>query len=65
MVRTDRFKYLLSGDNDEAFFDLAADPYELHNLVGDDRYAEQIRDHRQRLAAWMETIGDTHARPPR
>jgi arylsulfatase A-like enzyme len=63
MVRTDRFKYMLSGDNEEAFYDLAADPYELHNLTGEPQSQPQIEKHRQRLVAWMEAVGDTHQRP--
>jgi hypothetical protein len=63
MVRTDRFKYMLSGDNEEAFYDLAVDPYELHNLIGEPQSQQQIEKHRQRLVAWMEAVGDTHQRP--
>jgi arylsulfatase A-like enzyme len=65
MVRTDRFKYMLSGDNDEGFFDLQADPYELHNLASDTHYAKELQDHRNRLSAWMDQVGDTHERPKR
>jgi len=60
MVRTDRFKYMLSGDNEEGFFDLQSDPYELHNLTGDSRYTSELQSHRQRLIAWMDEVGDTH-----
>jgi iduronate 2-sulfatase len=63
MVRTDRFKYMLSGDNEEGFFDLLADPFELHNLVHDSKFAAEIQDHRQRLIAWMDEVGDSHERP--
>jgi iduronate 2-sulfatase len=63
MVRTDRFKYMLSGDNDEGFFDLQSDPYELRNLVDNARYAKELRSHRERMIAWMEEVGDTHERP--
>jgi arylsulfatase A-like enzyme len=63
MVRTDRFKYMLSGDNDEGFFDLQADPYELRNLAGDAQYGRQLQSHRERLTKWMNEVGDTHERP--
>ena len=65
MVRTDRFKYMLSGDNEEALFDLESDPYEQHNLLGDPRYQEQLQAHRQQLITWMDSVGDTHERPGR
>ena len=62
-MRTDRFKYMLSGDNEEGFFDLTADPYELDNLAGDPLYAKDLQNHRNRLIAWMQQVGDTHDRP--
>jgi arylsulfatase A-like enzyme len=63
MVRTDRFKYVLSGDNDEGFFDLEVDPYELHNRANDAQYMAEIQSHRKRLIAWMDEVGDSHERP--
>ena len=63
MVRTNQYKYMLSGDNEEAFFDLEADPHELHNLAGEARHAKQLQAHRDRLTAWMEQVGDAHERP--
>jgi arylsulfatase A-like enzyme len=63
MVRSNRYKYMLSGDNEEAFFDLQSDPYELHNLADDARYKAEIEWHRRRLIAWMEEVGDAHERP--
>jgi uncharacterized sulfatase len=65
MVRTDRYKYMLSGDNEEGFYDMQADPYELTNLVADPRQAAEVQSHRQRLIAWMDQVGDMHARPGR
>lgn len=63
MVRTNQYKYMLSGDNEEGFFDLRADPHELHNLAADARYAEELKAHRARLIDWMERVGDGHERP--
>jgi arylsulfatase A-like enzyme len=63
MVRTDRYKYMLSGDNEEGFFDLQADPYELRNLASESQHATELQAHRSRLTAWMEQVGDSHQRP--
>lgn len=47
--RSERYKYTVTGDKNGArpwqFFDLAADPCELHNLVDDPAYLQQITAH--------------------
>lgn len=43
------------------FYDLESDPYELHNLAGDKKYAAQIATYRQKLEHWMEQQGDPGA----
>src|SRR5262249_24495373 len=63
MVRTDGFKYMLSGDNEEGLFDLQRDPYELQNLASNAQYGAELQAHRDRLIAWMEEVGDAHQRP--
>ena len=63
MVRTDRFKYMLSGDNEEGLYDLQADPYEMHNLASDPQYTTVLKSHRDQLVAWMTQVDDTHALP--
>jgi arylsulfatase A-like enzyme len=65
MVRTERFKYMLSGDNEEALFDLEADPYELTNLARNAQHASALQSHRDQMIAWMDEVGDTHQRPRR
>jgi N-sulfoglucosamine sulfohydrolase len=42
----------------EEFYDLLTDPYEIHNLIGDQRYADIIADLRARLAEWRKQQGD-------
>jgi arylsulfatase A-like enzyme len=55
MLRTDRFKYILYdwGEHREQLFDLDADPGEMVNLAVEQRYADVLQDHRDRLHAWM------------
>ena len=54
MVRHDNLKYFRFEDKGwpEQLFDLAADPDENHNLIDDERYAEDLK----RLRAKAETF---------
>ncbi|MBI2433995.1 MAG: sulfatase-like hydrolase/transferase [Candidatus Hydrogenedentes bacterium] len=64
MVRTDRWKYVLTDTNDEALFDQLADPYELDNAIPNEANVPIAKELRTELMAWMQEVGDTHA-PPR
>jgi arylsulfatase A-like enzyme len=63
MVRTDRFKYILSSSDEEAFFDLRADPFELDNVIRDPARAEEISRHRRMLREWMSAVGEQRLPP--
>jgi arylsulfatase A-like enzyme len=63
MVRTDRFKYILSSSDEEAFFDLRADPFELKNLIGHPELAGEIARHRRMLREWMTAVGEKRLPP--
>lgn len=43
------------------FYDTDKDPYELHNLAADPKYASAIKNLRTKLDAWMKQQGDTGA----
>ncbi|MFA6174401.1 MAG: sulfatase-like hydrolase/transferase, partial [Kiritimatiellales bacterium] len=45
MVRTDRYKYILSDADEEAFFDLKNDPCEMNNLIGSPELKGEIEKH--------------------
>jgi uncharacterized sulfatase len=47
----------------EEFYDLATDPYEVHNLIGDQKYADIIADLRARLFAWRKQQKDDKTGP--
>lgn len=64
MVRTDRWKYVLTDVNDEGLFDGESDPYEMVNLAADPAHTETLAAMRARMNEWMDQTGDTHARPP-
>lgn len=42
----------------EELYDYQRDPDALHNLVGDPRYQDQLKELRQTLRSWMESTGD-------
>ena len=63
MVRTDRFKLILSSSDEQAFFDLRADPFELRNLIGDPAFAGEIDRHRGMLREWTAVVGETRLPP--
>lgn len=63
MVRTDRFKYILSSSDEEAFFDLRSDPFELKNLIGHPELAGEIARHRRMLREWMTAVGEKRLPP--
>jgi len=42
----------------EELYDVQADPYELHNLVSDPLYANQLKELRAAFQEWTKTVGD-------
>ena len=58
MVRTDHLKYILTSSEEEAFFDLSSDPYELKNLIGDASRKDEIERHRTLLHEWSASVGE-------
>ncbi|MDZ4858189.1 MAG: sulfatase-like hydrolase/transferase [Candidatus Hydrogenedentes bacterium] len=64
MVRTDRWKYVLTDSNDEALFDELNDPYELKNVVDNPANAATLGQLRNYMREWMQRVGDKHDPPP-
>ncbi len=58
MVRTDRYKYIFTTHDEEAFFDLQEDPFEMTNLVGEPELKEAIERHRALLKDWQVKVGE-------
>ena len=42
----------------EEFYDLDNDPDEVHNLVGDPKFAKELQRHRDILTGWIKETGD-------
>ena len=49
--------------DEEELFDTVADPHELHNLAGDDAYAEKLAELRAEMDRWMDAINDKGRMP--
>jgi arylsulfatase A-like enzyme len=65
MIRTDRWKLIHYPKADKLqLFDLAADPYELNNLVSEPRYADVVAELRAKLEAWRREVGDARPSAP-
>jgi arylsulfatase A-like enzyme len=58
MARTTRYKYVLTGTDEEYLFDEEADPSELKNLIHNDGLRGERDALRQHLKSWMKQIGD-------
>ena len=58
MVRTDHFKFVVSTDDEEAFFDLRSDPYETKNLIADASQSAEIERHRAMLREWSSSVAE-------
>ena len=66
--RSEHYKYLVKGDKNGAepwaFFDLANDPYEMHNLVDEPNWAQAIGQHHGWLRTRMEQTDDPFVLQP-
>jgi arylsulfatase A-like enzyme len=58
MACTDHFKYMLSADDEEVFFDLRTDPYEMKNLIADASRSAEIERHRALPRGWLSSVGE-------
>jgi uncharacterized sulfatase len=47
----------------EELYDVEADPNELHNLAANPKYAETLKEYRERLAEWRKQQNDSITGP--
>ena len=62
MVVTDRYKYIFNERDKDELYDLKEDPFELKNLIDDQKYAEILIDMNSRLERWRQKTNDTMTR---
>jgi hypothetical protein len=55
---------MLSSSDEEAFFDLRSDPYELSNRVADLALRAEVERHRKLLREWMAAVGEKRLPAP-
>jgi arylsulfatase A-like enzyme len=58
VIRDREGKYVHFAAMPAAFYDLAVDPGELHNLIDDPAAAPRILDYAQRLLSWRQSTDD-------
>ena len=58
MIRTKEYKYVARVNEEDEFYDLMADPEELHNAIEDIRYQGRIREMEQKLRLWLMQTTD-------
>jgi arylsulfatase A-like enzyme len=58
MVTDGRTKYVFNAPEIDEFYDLERDPWEMHNLIDDEDYQDEIAHKRSRLMQWMESVED-------
>ncbi|MDX1565188.1 MAG: hypothetical protein R3236_07270, partial [Phycisphaeraceae bacterium] len=58
MVRSNRWKLILSDANEEFLFDQQGDSFELNNRAADPELAPVLSRLRKELSQWMKSIGD-------
>lgn len=51
-------KQLFEPTGEERLFDVNADPYEVHNLIGDNAHQDVLEEMRAALQDWMNRVGD-------
>ena len=60
-LRSQHYRYTVSAEGEEAFYDLRKDPFEYENRIGDPEYEEEIAEHRKALL--MRSIRNEYAVP--
>ncbi len=50
--------YFRQEKQEEEFYDCETDPYQLHNLIDDPEYADEIERMRKKLVQWQGQVGD-------
>ena len=61
MIRTKSFKYCIydNGEKREQLFDMEKDPGEMNNLVYNEEYKAQLKEHRELIAQWAKETNDS------
>ncbi len=58
MIRSDQYKYVRRLYEPDEFYDMHADPGQLHNLIGNAAYARQIAEMKDAMLTWYQETCD-------
>jgi len=59
MIITERYKYIYNERDSDELYDLKEDPFEMKNLIRDEKYSEILTDLKSRLKKWRKRTKDT------
>ncbi|MHA1255788.1 MAG: sulfatase-like hydrolase/transferase [Promethearchaeota archaeon] len=62
MIVTDQYKYIFNDRDNDELYDLKEDPFELKNLIDDQKYAEVLINMKNRLEKWRQKTDDKMTR---
>ena len=57
-IITNRYKYVFNDTFKDELYDLSKDPYELNNLINEEKYIPILKDLKTRLNQWQIQTGD-------
>lgn len=58
MLQTDRYKYIFHTSDIDELYDHQNDPFEIHNVVEDPAYADDLKVLKRRMVDWMARTKD-------
>lgn len=61
MIRSEQYKYVYNPSDIDEFYDLNADPSELHNAIDEPKHKEAVERLKRRLLQEMRAANDPHA----
>jgi len=57
-IITERYKYIFNDKFNDELYDLSKDPYELNNLINQDKFRNVLKDLKSRLDKWRTNTND-------
>ena len=59
VILYNQYKYIWNFRDLDELYNLNEDPYELNNLINDEKYTEILQDMKHRLIKWRKQTNDT------
>ena len=58
MVKTDQWKYVMNAHDLDELYDLQKDPWEMNNVINEEKFCEILLEMKARLLGWNDETGD-------